>query len=164
MRAFSNDDAGGLTQEQKLRVLAYQTDRRLTEERRNLVASRAQERRAQLLRRALAVFLVATALALISLNYGVEGAAAAGYGLSGSLAFFALLLAIDHRGQLRGWIRCTARGRCEPLRHPLGGFRCSSCGKAGEDLDDFGFFGTGYVSPMRRKFDRTNRTVTRESW
>lgn len=49
-------------------------------------------------------------------------------------------------------IRCYFRNRHEPRRHPLGGFRCAVCGKAGADLHDMGF--DGYVSLMRTIFSR----------
>lgn len=34
----------------------------------------------------------------------------------------------------------------DPRRHPLGGFRCDRCGKAGGSLDELGFEGQGYIS------------------
>ena len=33
-------------------------------------------------------------------------------------------------------LRCFFRNRHEPRRHPLGGFRCTECGKAGANLHD----------------------------
>jgi hypothetical protein len=66
---------------------------------------------------------------------------------------------------VRGWLRCLVRGWHEPKCYLLGGFRCASCGKAGGDLDDFGFLGQGYVSShLRTTYDRSRRTVTREAW
>jgi hypothetical protein len=59
------------------------------------------------------------------------------------------------------WIRCLMRNRHDPQRHPLGGFRCSECGLVGADLDDMGFAGSGYVSPMRHVFSRNRREITR---
>lgn len=39
----------------------------------------------------------------------------------------------------------------------LGGWRCTRCNKAGASLDDYeGFYGQGYVSPMRPRFQRAN--------
>ena len=58
-------------------------------------------------------------------------------------------------------IRCLIRNHHDPLRHPLGGFRCADCGQVGVDLDDMGFAGSGYVSPMRRVFSRNPREFTR---
>ena len=62
-------------------------------------------------------------------------------------------------------IRCFFRSRHEPARHPLGGFRCADCGKAGADLHDMGF--EAYVSTMRTVFSRdpleTTRTTLWES-
>ncbi len=49
------------------------------------------------------------------------------------------------------WVRCLLRGRHEPLRHPLGFFRCSECGASGADLDEMGFVGEGYVPSLRRR-------------
>lgn len=64
-----------------------------------------------------------------------------------------------------GWFGCLWRGRHAPMRHPLGGFTCKDCGEAGADLDDMGFFGNGYVSPMRRVYDRETNAVTRtDAW
>ena len=51
-------------------------------------------------------------------------------------------------------IRCYLRTRHEPVRHPLGGFRCADCGAAGADLAEMGFEGEGYVSPLRILFSR----------
>jgi hypothetical protein len=50
-------------------------------------------------------------------------------------------------------MRCTLGGEGhDPVRHPLGGFRCARCGKSGRDLAEFGFAGEGYVSePLRRR-------------
>jgi hypothetical protein len=52
------------------------------------------------------------------------------------------------------FVRCLVRGRHEPRRQFGGGFRCADCGHAGEDLDDMGFYGGGYVAPERRPFVR----------
>ena len=48
----------------------------------------------------------------------------------------------------------------KPVRQPLGGMRCSACGKPGAGFEDFGL--PGYVPPMRTEFSRVNGgTVTR---
>jgi hypothetical protein len=45
------------------------------------------------------------------------------------------------------WLRCWfVKQRHNPVRHPLGGFRCADCGATGVDLEDMGFEGGGYVS------------------
>ena len=44
-----------------------------------------------------------------------------------------------------GAVRCLLRGRHEPVRQVLGGFRCSCCGAAGLDLAQMGFPEIGYV-------------------
>jgi len=61
-------------------------------------------------------------------------------------------------------MRCYFSGRHEPLRHPLGGFRCAVCGKAGADLHDMGY--DGYVSLMRTLFSRdpAAETTRTSSW
>lgn len=49
-------------------------------------------------------------------------------------------------------MRCALGGEGhDPVHHPLGGFRCSRCGKCGRDLDEFGFRGGGYVSERARR-------------
>jgi len=55
--------------------------------------------------------------------------------------------------------RCFVRRRHQPRRHPLGGFRCVDCGAAGADLEDMGFSGSAWVTPMRRTFDRPSAAV-----
>lgn len=55
------------------------------------------------------------------------------------------------------WLR-----RHDPRRQFVGGLRCSVCGLAGESYEDFAF-GTGYVAPVRRTYERTHGTVTRSS-
>jgi hypothetical protein len=53
------------------------------------------------------------------------------------------------------FLRCLVRSRHNPRRyHPLGGFCCRDCGHFGEDLDEMGFYGDGYVTPVRRLFVR----------
>ena len=48
-------------------------------------------------------------------------------------------------------IRCFWRNQHHPVRHPLGGFRCSECGMFGVDLEEMGFEGSGYVQPARAR-------------
>ena len=63
------------------------------------------------------------------------------------------------------WLRCFVRNRHNPVRHPLGGFKCADCGEAGADLEQMGFADSGYVLPVRRLFSRDNREFTRTaSW
>jgi len=63
------------------------------------------------------------------------------------------------------WFRCFVRQHHRPSRHPLGGFKCLDCGVAGSDLDEMGFEGDGYVSPIRRLFSREFQEYTRTaSW
>ena len=59
------------------------------------------------------------------------------------------------------WLLCFWRRHHVPIRHPLGGFRCSACGAAGADLSQMGF--DGYVSPMRLLYSREYGQVTRTS-
>jgi hypothetical protein len=61
------------------------------------------------------------------------------------------------------WLYCRMRGHHSAARHPLGGFRCKDCGAVGEDLNEMGFTGDGYVPPMRRIYSREHGTVTRTS-
>ena len=61
------------------------------------------------------------------------------------------------------WVRCFVRGRHEPLRAPLGGFRCVLCRTAGADLEEMGFPNEGYLPPMRRLYSRDHGQVTRTS-
>ena len=37
------------------------------------------------------------------------------------------------------WIHCWMRSHHDPVRHPLGGFRCRDCGAMGLDLGEMGF-------------------------
>ena len=63
------------------------------------------------------------------------------------------------------WIRCLVRRHHDPVRHVLGGFKCSACGAVGADLDEMGFEGEGYVPPLRRIFSREHGEYTRvASW
>lgn len=54
------------------------------------------------------------------------------------------------------WLRCLFRRWHNPVRHPLGGFKCADCGEVGADLDDMGFVAGGYVPPVRRVYGRTD--------
>jgi hypothetical protein len=47
-------------------------------------------------------------------------------------------------------IRCFLRSQHNPVRYPLGGFKCADCGATGADLDEMGFEGAGYVFARRR--------------
>lgn len=58
-------------------------------------------------------------------------------------------------------LRCYFRRRHNPVRHPLGGFRCADCGAVGADLEQMGFDGGGYVSLTRPIFDRRRHEITR---
>lgn len=50
--------------------------------------------------------------------------------------------------------RCALRGRHEPKKHPLAGFRCRDCGLAGDNLADLGFKDGSHVDVLRKTFDR----------
>ena len=66
---------------------------------------------------------------------------------------------------MMAWFRCLVRHHHNPVRHPLGGFKCADCGEAGADLDQMGFVGGGYVPPVRRIFSRDHCEFTRTmSW
>ena len=57
--------------------------------------------------------------------------------------------------------RCLVRSSHNPVRHPLGGFRCADCGFVGADLEEMGFSDGGYVLPVRRLFSRRRGELTR---
>lgn len=59
--------------------------------------------------------------------------------------------------------RCFWRGNHQPVRHPMGVFVCADCGHAGATLEEMGY-ADGWVSLLRRQFDRDTNTVTRSSW
>jgi hypothetical protein len=61
-------------------------------------------------------------------------------------------------------MRCFFSGHHVPVRHPLGGFRCATCGKPAADLHDLGY--DGYVSLMRTLFSREPfaETTRTSSW
>jgi hypothetical protein len=54
-------------------------------------------------------------------------------------------------------IHCWLRSHHNPVRHPLGGFRCADCGTMGVDLRDMGFKELGSVGPNRRFASRDER-------
>jgi len=58
-------------------------------------------------------------------------------------------------------LHCLFRTSHNPVRHPLGGFRCVECGFVGADLGEMGFADGGYVLPMRRLFSRGRGELTR---
>lgn len=49
----------------------------------------------------------------------------------------------------RGWVLCFVRRRHNPLRYPLGGFKCADCGKSGADLGEMGVLDGGYIRGRR---------------
>ena len=55
---------------------------------------------------------------------------------------------------LLAFLWCVLRRGPEPVRHPLGPFRCGHCGAAGADMGELGFSGSSYVDPTRRTFGR----------
>jgi hypothetical protein len=71
----------------------------------------------------------------------------------------------DRGGLMIAWFRCFVRNHHNPVRHPLGGFKCADCGEAGADLEQMGFTDSGYVLPVRRIFSREKGEFTRTaSW
>lgn len=63
------------------------------------------------------------------------------------------------------WLKCFARNLHNPVRHPLGGFKCSDCGTTGVDLEEMGFSGSSRVHPIRRMFSRDRGEFTRtQAW
>ena len=54
-------------------------------------------------------------------------------------------------GRIGSRLRCLWRGRHNPVRHPLGGFRCLDCHRVGRDLGQMGF-DDSFVPPLRRIF------------
>jgi hypothetical protein len=72
---------------------------------------------------------------------------------------------LDRGGFMIAWFRCFVRNHHNPVRHPLGGFKCADCGEAGADLEQMGFTDSGYVLPVRRIFSREKGEFTRTaSW
>jgi hypothetical protein len=62
---------------------------------------------------------------------------------------------------MMAWLRCWVRSRHDPVRQPLGWFRCADCGETGLDLDEMGFEGEGYVATDRRLYSREHPSATR---
>lgn len=58
------------------------------------------------------------------------------------------------------WIACLFRGH-DPVRQPVGGFRCATCGLGAEDLGQLGAMDGGYVHPVRREYGLERRGLTR---
>jgi hypothetical protein len=52
------------------------------------------------------------------------------------------------------WFQCWLRSHHRPVRHPLGGFRCSECGAKGLDLSEMGFQELGSLSRSRKFMTR----------
>ena len=61
---------------------------------------------------------------------------------------------------MMAWFHCWLRSHHNPVRHPLGGFRCSDCGAMGVSLREMGFKELGYVATPRKRFLR-DETVSR---
>jgi len=69
--------------------------------------------------------------------------------------------------RIRGRISCFLRQQhaAEPARTVNRGqsaFTCSRCGAALQDLDEAGY-GSGYIHPLRRLYDREHGVITRTS-
>lgn len=64
---------------------------------------------------------------------------------------------------LLAWLRCWWRGWHDPKKVLPDGQRCRDCGLPGADMEDMGFVGGGYVPPVRRVFDRDERSFSRTS-
>lgn len=48
-----------------------------------------------------------------------------------------------------------------PIKNVLGGFRCLTCGKPGENLEDFGF-DYGYVEVNRNTYGRVGKSLVKQ--
>lgn len=59
---------------------------------------------------------------------------------------------------------CFLRGQHTPVRQPVGGWRCSECGRPGADLGEMGMDSTGYVDTLTRTWDRGEGAVERRLW
>lgn len=66
-------------------------------------------------------------------------------------------------GGIGSKLRCLWRGRHNPVRHPLGGFRCTDCHRVGVDLVQMGFRDFGIVPSVRRTFAMQSPEVPRAS-
>lgn len=63
-------------------------------------------------------------------------------------------------------VQCWVKGRGhQPVRHPMGGFRCAICPATGADLEQMGFEGSSYVAHNRTTFGRgRGEGITRTEW
>jgi hypothetical protein len=59
-------------------------------------------------------------------------------------------------------IVCLWRSCHNPVRHPLGGFRCAECGLAAASMDGLGF--AGYVPALRRVCERDGGLIRTSEW
>lgn len=50
------------------------------------------------------------------------------------------------------WFHCWLRSHHNPVRHPLGGFRCVDCGATAIDLEEMGFAELGDVARDGKRF------------
>jgi hypothetical protein len=55
------------------------------------------------------------------------------------------------------WFNCFFRRHHNPVRHPLGGFRCAECGTMGVDLREMGFTELGSVTRGKGFYSRDER-------
>jgi len=63
-----------------------------------------------------------------------------------------------------GWISCSWLGyRHDPVRQPIGGFRCARCGAVGGSLADLGFGDSAQVALVRKVYCRERGDLTRTS-
>lgn len=69
-----------------------------------------------------------------------------------------LIWRAEHLGddvRLKPWLKCELwYGSHDAVRHPLGGFKCSRCGEAFDNLEEAGTMESGYVNKNRRIYDR----------
>lgn len=62
-------------------------------------------------------------------------------------------------------LRCWLRGRHEPDKQLIGGYRCRDCGAAGAGLKEMGTLDDDRVGPVATTFDRRDGGVTKsERW
>lgn len=66
--------------------------------------------------------------------------------------------AILRYGFRRSGLRCKLAGQHRPARDRISWY-CACCRMRAPDLDYFGYFGNGYVSPLRRVYVRDVRNV-----
>lgn len=67
-------------------------------------------------------------------------------------------------GGIGSKLRCLWRGRHNPVRHPMGGFRCTDCHRVGVDLVQMGFRDFGTVPSVRRTFAMQSTETPRSRW